>query len=163
MQSAFTDEVVSAAAEKLAANDAAGAMAIINEAMEKAQALAPAFQQILNGIQSYFQMGQEEETQNLSEGIKGITEDTANLLASYLNAIRADVSFGKAQWAQMNIHLQQISNLLTGFSAPSLMEYQAQIAANTFNAAQNTRDILSRIDMVLTDSNEGTAIRTLGV
>jgi hypothetical protein len=63
----------------------------------------------------------------------------------------------------MNIHLQQISNLLTGFSAPSLMEYQAQIAANTFNAAQNTRDILSRIDMVLTDSNDGTAIRTRGV
>ena len=163
MQSVFTDEVVSAAAEKLAAGDAAGTMAIVNEAMEKAQALAPAFQQLLEGLRPYMQMDQQEETQNLSEGIKGITEDTANLLASYLNAIRADVSFGKAQWAQMNIHLQQISKLLTGFSAPSLMEYQAQIAANTFNAAQNTRDILSRIDMVLTDSNEGTAIRTRGV
>lgn len=163
MQSVFTDEVVSAAAEKLAANDAVGTMAIVNEAMEKAQTFAPAFQQLLEGLRPYMQMEQQEETQNLSEGIKGITEDTANLLASYLNAIRADVSFGKAQWAQMNIHLQQISNLLTGFSAPSLMEYQAQIAANTFNAAQNTRDILSRIDMVLTDSNEGTAIRTRGV
>jgi hypothetical protein len=33
----------------------------------------------------------------LSSGIKGVTEDTANLVASYLNAIRQDVSIKRAE------------------------------------------------------------------
>lgn len=100
------------------------------------------------------------ESETLGDGIKGITEDTANLLASYLNAIRADVSFGKTQWSQMNVSLQQIVTLLTAQAAPSLSEYQAQIAANTYDTAVATQNILSRLESVITTEGGFDAIRT---
>lgn len=37
-------------------------------------------------------MKEEAESSGLSKGIEGVTEDTANLLASYLNSVRADVA-----------------------------------------------------------------------
>jgi hypothetical protein len=98
-----------------------------------------------------------EGTKDLGEGIKGITEDQANLLASYLNAIRADVSYSKALWARMDANLQRIADIFT--SSPTLMEYQAQIAANTFNTAQATQDILAELRSVITLDGSDTAIR----
>ena len=94
---------------------------------------------------------------SLGEGIKNITEDTANLLASYLNAIRADVSFGKLQWIQMNVSLKQILGLLP--QSPTLAGYLAQIQANTFNTAENTARILRSIDSVTTSEGGYRAIR----
>lgn len=90
-----------------------------------------------------------EETSNLGDGIKGITEDTANLLASYLNAIRADVSFSKTLWIRMDANTQRIAAAIEGFSAPSLMEYQAQIAANTYNTSVATQSILATLRTVV--------------
>lgn len=94
---------------------------------------------------------------SLGNGIKNITEDTANLLASYLNAIRADVSFGKLQWMQMNVSLKQILGLLP--QSPTLAGYLAQIQANTFNTAENTARILRSIDSVTTSEGGYRAIR----
>ena len=94
---------------------------------------------------------------NLGEGIKGITEDTANLLASYLNAIRSDVSYAKTLWTRMDGNLQRITDMFA--SSPTLMEYQAQIAANTFNTAQATQSILSELRSVMTTDGGDTAIR----
>lgn len=37
-------------------------------------------------------MKEEAESSGLSKGIEGVTEDTANLLASYLNSVRSDVA-----------------------------------------------------------------------
>ena len=42
--------------------------------------------------------------------------------------------------------MQQIAAALAGFSAPSLMEYQAQIASNTYNTMISTQTILSRLE-----------------
>jgi hypothetical protein len=39
------------------------------------------------------------------------------------------------------------------------MEYQAQIAANTFNTAQATQDILAELRSVITLDGSDTAIR----
>lgn len=99
----------------------------------------------------------EGGTKDLGEGIKGITEDTANLLASYLNAIRADVSYSKMLWERMDSSLQRIADILT--SSPTLMEYQAQIAANTYNTAITTQDILAELRSVITTDSGDTAIR----
>jgi hypothetical protein len=99
----------------------------------------------------------EEGNKGLGEGIKGITEDQANLLASYLNAIRADVSYSKALWVRMDANLQKIADIFT--SSPTLMEYQAQIAANTYNTAVATQDILGELRSVITTDSGDTAIR----
>ena len=97
-------------------------------------------------------------TQSLGDGIKRITEDTAGLLGSYLNGIRSDVSFMRTLQAQ---HLPIISA-----AVPSLMQYQAQIAANTANMhaetmriAQSNEMILSELQSVITHDGPA-AIRT---
>lgn len=143
---------------ELLLTDPSGAMAMLDEVMRAAQDLAPYIQAFLEQMQPYFKM--EDEAQSLGDGIKGITEDTANLLASYLNAIRADVSYSKTIWERMDATTQQIAAALLGLSAPTLMEYQAQIAANTYNTAMNTQAIMSDLRSVMTSEGGMTAIRT---
>lgn len=158
LQNIFTEEDAKQAAEKLVSGDAAGAMEIVESAMERAKELTPGIQALLESLKPYMQM-EETAGQSLGDGIKGITEDTANLLASYLNAIRADVSYSKVLWQNMDSNLQALAASLANFSAPSLMEYQQQIAANTLNTANHTRDILDTLTGLLVSGNEGSAIR----
>ena len=146
------------AAAMLASGDAAGALGMVEEAMKAAQELSPSIQAFLDSLKQYFIMG-EDEGVSLGSGIKGITEDTANLLASYLNAIRADVSYSKVLWQSMDNSLQTLATALANFSAPSLMEYQQQIAANTYNTAIATQNILSSLESVMTSDANGTGVR----
>ena len=126
------------------------ALAVLDTALSEIDNLTPQIQAILEKYAEYLK-GSEETTEEtgLGTGIKEITEDTANLLASYLNAIRADVSYSRAIWERMGSSLQQIAVALAGFSAPSLMEYQAQIASNTYNTMLSTQSILSRLESVI--------------
>lgn len=133
---------------------------IINKAVAEIEALTPEFQAILEGI-GYLQTEQGAQESNLGTGIKGITEDTANLLASYLNAIRADVSYARVIWERMDSSMQQIAAALSGFSAPSLMEYQAQIASNTYNTMLSTQTILSRLESVMDYEGGSASIRVI--
>ena len=158
LQNVFDENDAKEAAKKLASGDTGGAMAIVEEAMQAAQDLAPYIQELLKSLEPYFQMG-EESGQSLSDGIKGVTEDTANLLTSYLNAIRADVSYARTIWERMDATTQQIAVILTGFSAPSLMEYQMQIAANTYNTAMNTQSIMEDLRSVITSTDGPAGIR----
>lgn len=158
LQNVFSEEDAKQAAVQLAQRNAAGAMQVVEEAMQAAQDLSPYIQQFLESLQPYFNMG-EADGQSLADGIKGMTEDTANLLASYLNAIRADVSYARVIWERMDVTTQQIAVALTGFSAPSLMEYQAQIAANTYNTMLATQTILSKLDSVMTYTEGPAGIR----
>lgn len=126
----------------------------LNDVAKFATELSAVFQE--NGL-----LRKGEDSQSLANGIKGITEDTANLLASYLNAIRADVSYSKTLWEQMDVSLRQIASMLVNVAAPSLMEYQMQIAANTYNTALHTQAIMEDLRSVITSEGGFTAIRTL--
>lgn len=157
LQEVFDEELVRNASKKLASGDAAGALVEIDAAMQAAQSLAPSFQDFLEGMESYFQMGGDGAS-NLGEGIKGITEDTASLLASYMNAIRADVSFQKAILSK---HLPAI-----GESMPTIMDHLAKIQANTFDISQSnalllteTQAILGELRSVMTSDGGDAAIR----
>ena len=108
-------------------------------------------------FEDYLKAGDEEGTTGLGQGIKGITEDQANLLASYLNAIRADVAYSKTLWERMDANLQRIADMFV--TSPTLMEYQAQIAANTFDTAQATQAILAELRSVVTTDSGDSAIR----
>lgn len=87
---------------------------------------------------------------SVSEGIKSITEDTASLLASYVNAIRADVSTGREQREAI---LEILRTALT--TTPSLGEYLMQIQANTYNTAAATQELLTEFRGVLAPHSEG--------
>lgn len=98
----------------------------------------------------------EDGSDTLANGIKGITEDTASLLASYVNAIRADVSAIRMQdaagWKDVNAMLGIIGTL------PTLNDYMAQVAATNANIAESNRQILERIDRLTTTSTGRAAI-----
>lgn len=76
--------------------------------------------------------GDEESKSGLSAGIQSVTEDTADLLASYLNAVRADVAQNTREyWPKL------LNEALPGMSiiAESQLKVQEQIASNTLRNA----------------------------
>jgi hypothetical protein len=131
-------------------------LGMLENALQEISAKSGEITDTIERFQDYLGDG-EKGTSDLGEGIKGITEDQANLLASYLNAIRADVSYSKALWVRMDANLQRIADMFA--SSPTLMEYQAQIAANTFDTAQATQSILGELRSVMTSDGGDTAIR----
>lgn len=77
--------------------------------------------------------------------IKGITEQTADILASYLNAIRADVSvLRQLQSGKVADYMDSMSLM-----AQSQVQYQSQIAANTLRNAEAAEKIVTSNEEIL--------------
>ena len=100
----------------------------------------------------YISKDEEEKSSTASSSIKGITEQTADLLASYVNAIRADVSIIRGTQV---IYLPSIATAVQHTSAMAdiqVMNLQ-QIADNTrrnADAADKIYDIMHKIDTGVT-------------
>lgn len=92
----------------------------------------------------------------LSAGIQSVTEDTADLLASYINAIRASVAMNEGRWERLlGESLPQISVI-----AQSQLDAQRQIAENTLRTAKATEAIVKSnddISRLLTRVSQGGA------
>jgi len=116
----------------------------IDNADERLTAMYQAFMD--NNLLS---VAKESEEKALGSGIKSITEDTANLLASYVNAIRADVAA---------IRQAVVAENTQTLPSPTLAEYLTQIQANTYNTAQNTANLLADLRSMMTVS-DGPALR----
>ena len=157
LQTIFDEDKAKEVARKLVSGDLTGAIGAVDEAMQEAQSLAPVFQEWLESMQGYFKMGSGESGTSLTEGMQALTESTGDLLASYLNAIRADVSYSKSQRDTIIGVVNRIASLLP--STPKLGDYLAKIQANTFDTAQATRDILLELRSVMTNDGGMTAIR----
>lgn len=80
-----------------------------------------------------------------SSSIKGITEQTADILASYVNAIRADVSV--LRQLQSGKAVEYMDNM--SLMAKSQVQYQAQIAANTLRNAEAAEKVVASNDEIL--------------
>lgn len=122
-------------------------MEMIAEDMQKIDSLAPVISEVLSALDPYFLREGEggDNANSLGNGIKGITEETASLLASYLNAIRADVSVMRALQEKGWENIAALAGVIT----PTLADYVQQIAANTANAAQDTNAILAELRSVI--------------
>lgn len=124
---------------ELSVNDASGLVGLMGELKDKigeSQAIWDALNEAAKEVG--IDLGQTSVKDTLSKGIQPITEDTANLLASYLNAIRADV----AATRQIITQLIQISQTNSNTFALQLAEL-VKIQVNTFNTANNTAQIAS--------------------
>lgn len=93
---------------------------------------------------------------SLTDGIKSITESTANLIASYLNGMRSDLSQIRAMQAGMNSAMAAMLESLP--KAPSLMDYLTKIEAHTANIAADTSSILKQLKSVITTQGGGAAL-----
>ena len=113
----------------------AAALAVFKTAVTEIEGNKDAINETLQKLDEYFLHPEEEGTSALGEGIKGITEDQANLIASYLNAIRADVSVMRSLQAK---YLPAI-----GESMPSIMDHLAKIQANTYDISISNAEMLA--------------------
>lgn len=157
IESSILDQVLNKEeADKVAAmfinGDVDGAMARIAEDMQAIADMEPLYEKILSAFDPYFNQ-QSGGDNTLANGIKGITEDTAGLLASYINAIRADVSYirmlEESGW-------RDVSGIVAAL--PTLNDYLAQVAASNANIAESNHQILERIDRLTTTSSGRAAL-----
>lgn len=125
---------------------------LVDDVNEKTKKSAAFLNSILQAAEDRNLLGDgtSSNSSSLSDGIKAVTEDTASLLASYINAIRADVSFAKTQRERV------LELLRSAFpSSPTLAEHLARIQANTYNTAVATQEMLAEFRGVLAPHSEG--------
>ena len=90
-------------------------------------------------------LDEDSSKSDLSAGIQGVTEDTADLLASYLNATRADVSEQThVLWPRLLDDVLPQMNVI----AESQLKMQQQIAANTLRNAIAAEAIVKSNDEI---------------
>ena len=83
----------------------------------------------------------DSKSGNLSSSIKSITEDAGDLLVSYVNAIRADVSINREQLAQIVLLMQNMPTM--NATAQLQLRQLETIAVNTGRNADSNDEILS--------------------
>ena len=86
---------------------------------------------------------EEENGSGLSKGIQNVTENTANLLASYINAIRADVSVKREYVRRLVEELFPAYNVIAQAQLQQLTMIQINTAKNV-EFVEEIRDILHR-------------------
>lgn len=88
-------------------------------------------------------MKEEDSGSGLSKGIQNVTENTANLLASYINAIRADVSVKREYVRRLVEELFPAYNVIAQAQLQQLTMIQINTAKNV-EFVEEIRDILHR-------------------
>ena len=155
LQTVFDDNTAKELAGLVASQRVPEALELFENIMQDAADLEPYIQSFLEGIKDYIKP-ESEGGDTVANGIKSITEDSANLLASYINAIRADVSYSKVQRDQILLEIKGIASYI---ASPTLMDYLNKIQANTYDTANHTREILSDLRAMMTNDAGETALR----
>lgn len=128
-------------------------------------------QKVFEGLNYYKSWGEKNgydlfassgDDNSLGNGIKSITEDTANLLASYLNAIRADVSYMRMTQTEGWLNVKIIAARMP---SPTVWEYIAKIEAHAYDIAisnaaiaQSNAAMLAELRSVITTENGTPAV-----
>lgn len=155
LKTVFDDNTAKELAGLVASGRVPEALETFKKIMNDAADLEPYIQSFLEGIKDYIKP-ESEGGDTVASGIKSITEDSANLLASYINAIRADVSYSKVQRDQILLEIKGIASYI---ASPTLMDYLNKIQANTYDTANHTREILSDLRAMMTNDAGETALR----
>lgn len=145
LKTVFDDNTAKELAGLVASGRVPEALETFEKIMNDAADLEPYIQSFLEGIKAYIKP-ESEGGDTVASGIKSITEDSANLLASYINAIRADVSYSKVQRDQI---LSEIKGIASYIASPTLMDYLNNIQANTHDTAIHTQEILERLSVMI--------------
>lgn len=156
LKNVFTDERKQALFDAMANEDTA-------EFDRQMQLLENDLQAIQNNavvakLKDLSYLGGEEANNTLASGIQSVTEETAGLLASYVNAIRADVAYGREQREEMLSIMRVMGGM--GEPSPTLTNYLNAIQADMHDVALSNREMLSRMDSMMTyDGGNGAALR----
>ena len=152
----FTTQAMDDMVELARGNDIFGLNKYVADLMQRAADMGEEMRPILEALGSYMTAGDEAGT--VGKGIQGITEDTASLLASYINAMRSDLS---AVRMMQEVGWADVAAIAACIASPTLAEYLAQIQANTFNIAENNASILAELQSVIgAPGSDGRVVRT---
>lgn len=123
-------------------NEAFGENGYISKGVSASEYLFNALEQQAN---KYGNTLLSNDSGSTSSSIKSITEESANLLAAYMNAIRADVSVQRQLLSNKVVpYMESMSEI-----AQAQVQYQSQIAQNTLRNAQAAEMIAqSNADML---------------
>lgn len=105
-------------------------------------------------------IGDSEDVSSFGGTIKGITENTAELLGSYLNAIRQSVAMESNYVAMLWNYVSMIHGALNSYY-PTCTDYLMKIEGHNAEISRNTSAILSRINDII--STNGRSIRVEGL
>lgn len=119
---------------------------IKNEGLPAIANLTETIDEALGGM-----LSKSEEAEGFSASIKGATEETESLLASYVNATRGDVSIIRA------LHQEYLPEVKTIVSA-QLTQLRA-ISNNTYATSMASSQIVNALLSVITTTSTGKAIR----
>lgn len=139
---------------KLDAGEVAGMKTYIDEIKNKgipsAEALYDAINDMLGGIMDV----SDESKKGLSEGIKGITEDTADILASYANSIRGSVLLQETYMRNIDANVLGIYKAMGGSASVNhVFSLRPEVLALLLIPMQKNSNILKNIDLTISDTN----------
>lgn len=130
----------------------------ISQLLERVETDVKNLEPVVDATLEYAQSGGligAEDSQSLGGTIKGITENTAELLGSYLNAIRQFVAIEGNNVALMQKDLSAIYSLV-GVYYPTCAEYLMKIESHNAKTAEATQSILKKLSGII--STDGRAI-----
>ncbi len=164
----FRDAYKSGTLEDVAANVAAITAAMMSGAEANIGVWSAAVQGFSDTVaQMGYDVSSASSDSSLSNGIKSITEDTATLLASYINALRADVS---AMRISQNTGWLDVKLIAARMPAPTVWEHIQQIAAHTSAVAERSAEIaetnaamLAEMRSIITSEDGAAAVRTTAI
>ena len=122
----------------------------IADKLMKGSEQVEAYNRVMDEVDDYMKrnygvsMKDTDSKSGLSAGIQGITENTADLLASYVNAIRAEVSMSRQNWDRLLDAALPQMNII----AESQLRVQQQIAENTSRNAAAAEAIAKSNDEI---------------
>ena len=153
LKDVLTEERADEIANKFIKGDVDSAMGMIAADMERIADMAPEFTQILQSFDPYFK--RDDSANSTGEGFKSITEETASLLASYINAMRADLSYIRGLQEKGWNTVSTIGTVM-----PSLNDYLAKIAASNYEIQKSNQSILDELRSVIgSEGSTGSIVR----
>lgn len=138
---------------KLSAQDAVGLANELNGVKDEIAAAKDIWAYINDSL-GWMLDDTDKAKDGLSAGIQSVTEDTADLLSSYVNAIRASVAMNETRWERLLGEAMPQMNVI----AESQLKMQQQIAANTLRNAIAAEAIVKsndEINRLLTRATQG--------
>lgn len=163
LEDVFDDGMQKQLREAFKSGEMDKAMEIVASGMEAVAAMAPQIEQVLEPLRPYIKGNESANSENtLKAGInKELVEGNSTLIASYMNAMRADLSVVRQMQTSGWQDVKLIRESIQAQSAPNYNEYMAQVAANTYDTARSNEEILARLKSVITASpSGGSAVRT---
>lgn len=106
-------------------------------------------QRLMTAMEQYGVNFMNSSNSDLASGIKSITENTADLLAAYVNGIRADVAGQRKDIQGIASDVKVLLGLVP--THMSLEDYLTRIEAHTADNAMNTASILNRLESIIGD------------